>query len=152
MSPNKSGPAKGQKYTMGEAVCAGTCGRMTRSKHMTAAEHPNTVTRRGHGMCSPCYQPILDAQRDSRTELKYPILPCTAKGCTAMTRSTRDSAELAPGTRRRVSKGRCSECVKKLGADIPEAQFRVVQSELEGFLAARRRRAEKQARRFAVAS
>lgn len=144
--PKKPGNTLGLKYTLGEAPCK-SCQRMTRSKHMTKAEHPGTVVRMGRGMCNRCYEQVMAEERQELTELKYPILKCSVDGCEAMTRSPKDNAALAPGTRRRVSHGRCTECYKTSHAQVPAEAFAKAQSELDAFLAARRRRAEMARRR-----
>lgn len=145
-----SGSTRGAKYTMGESPCAGTCGRMTRSKHMKAAEHPGTVQRSGMGMCGKCYAPILAEQRKQTGVLRFPILKCVTPDCEAMTRSTAENPALAPNTRRRVSGGQCTECYKKNGKPADESAVRVVRTELDAFLAARRARVAKQSRRVAA--
>jgi len=146
------GNTLGRKYTLGEAPCKGEgCGKITRSKHMTKADHPNTVVRMGRGLCNRCYEAVMAAERATLTELKYPLLQCTVDGCDAVTRSPKDNAALAPGTRRRVSHGRCSECYKTSHAQVPAEAFAKAQSELEAFLAARQKRQEAAARRQQMA-
>jgi hypothetical protein len=104
----------------------------------------------GRGLCNRCYEKAMAEERSRLTELRYPLLPCTVEGCEAITRSPKDNAALAPGTRRRVSHGRCTECYKTSHIDVPAEAFVKAQAELDGFLAARRRRAEQAAARRPV--
>lgn len=147
--PKKPGPTPGSRYTKGLAPCQ-KCQRTTRSAHMDKAEHPGTIVRKGRGLCATCHSLVMLEERSTLTELRYPILQCTADGCEVMTRSTMEKAELAPGTRRRVSKGRCSECYKT--ARVRPERVQAAKTELDAFLAARRARAARQQRRVGVAA
>jgi len=121
---------------------------------MKRADHPHTVVRQGRGMCNPCYQAVLAVERAELTELKYPLLQCTADGCEAMTRSPKDNAALAPGTRRRVSYGRCTECYYKgpnAEVRVSRKQVEAARTELDVFLAARQKRQAAAARRRQMA-
>jgi hypothetical protein len=101
----------------------------------------------GRGLCNRCYEKAMAEERSQLTELKYPILKCSVDGCEAMTRSPKDNAALAPGTRRRISHGQCSECYKSMRINVPDERVQAAKSELDSFLAARARRAEAAARR-----
>lgn len=118
------------KYTKGEALCKGGCRRMTRSAYMNKADHPNTVVRKGRGLCNRCYEQVTAVERKQLTELKFPLLPCTSDGCDVMTRSPKDNGDLAPGTRRRVSGGRCTECYKAQHVKISPSQVEATRTEL----------------------
>ena len=137
-------------YRKGAVKCAADdCDRMTRSAHASKADYPGTFVRKGRGLCPKHYVRVIDQERGQRTELRYPILPCT--GCEHPTRSTVDKAVLAPGTRRRISRGRCTECVKAGREAVPAEKVEAVRSELDAFLAARKLRAEAAARRQGAA-
>lgn len=126
--PNKPPANLGKKYIRGTAPCTGGCGRMTRSTHMKVADHPGTLQRSRNGLCIACVRPDRKAARDTAPALKLPILECTAPNCDALTRSTVDNPDLAPGTRRRLSGGLCSECYKNREEQVSEKQVRAAKS------------------------
>lgn len=133
-------------YRKGIVKCAADdCDRMTRSNRSRKADHPGTFVRTGRGLCPRHYVRVTAQERGERNELRYPVLPCT--GCGHPTRSTVDKPDLAPGTRRRVSHGRCTECVKAGRVVVPAEKVAAAQSELDSFLAARKRRVDAAARR-----
>ena len=143
-------PTKPGVYRKGAVKCeAPTCTNITRSKHASREDYPGTLVRMGRGLCNRCYETVMAEERSQLTELKYPLLPCTVEGCDAMTRSPKDNPALAPGTRRRISHGRCTECYKQ--QQIPAEKVEAVRTELDAFLVARQKRQAVAERRQAVA-
>lgn len=88
-------------------LCAGTCGRMTRGKHLPETAAPGTTRRYQDGKCKPCYTGQPTAPRPASTER---LRPC-AGGCGKTTRPAKMGAAEAPNTVPRKLHGKCSTCL-----------------------------------------
>lgn len=89
-------------------VCAGTCGRLTRSNGQSLADYPGTVVRVKEGRCRRCTPRPRKGQR--RGPGPNAVRACLG-GCGRDTRPARYSAELFPNTVIRVRQGKCRPCL-----------------------------------------
>jgi hypothetical protein len=111
---------------------------------MKTADYPGTRLRMSEGKCSLCYDAVR-RKNSLAAGLRFPLLPCPAPGCGAMTRSSADDKSLAPGTRKRVN-GVCFECNKKGKGNVTATKV-----ELDGYLAGRAARLARKNRRLTAA-